>query len=127
MAEELSEQIKAIEAEIAEVKERLNRTFARLEAVRELPADQREGLLPDLRAERDLLGKELEQLRKELEQLRTKENLLLNASMQRGAARCFSAGLLGLVLHGVTPCCGASSRCEGGGLSQQNAQPRSSK
>ena len=99
MAEELSEQIKAIEAEIAEVKERLNRTFARLEVARELPADQREGLLADLRAERDLLGKREEQLREQLrterEQLRTKEELLLKATLPPGAALCFPARLLG--------------------------------
>ena len=94
MAAELTEQIKAVEAEIAKavreievVAEQLEPIVARLLAV-DLPAELR----ADLWAERDRLGKREEQLRSE-KQLLLKATLPLGA----GAARCFPAGLLGRV------------------------------
>ena len=56
MAEEVFGKIEAkiakAEVEIDAVKEQLNRVFAQLSGVQELPAER----LADLRAERDLLG-----------------------------------------------------------------------
>ena len=94
MAAELTEQIKAVEAEIAKavreievVAEHLEPIVARLLAG-ELPAELR----ADLRAERDRLHKKEAQLFVDKQQLRAKEELLLKAALPPGAARCFLQG-----------------------------------
>ena len=94
MAAELTEQIKAVEAEIAKavreievVAEQLEPIVARLLAV-DLPAELR----ADLWAERDRLGKREELLGRREQQLRADKDLLLKAALPPGAARCFLQG-----------------------------------
>ena len=99
MAAELTEQIKAVEAEIAKavreievVAEQLEPIVARLLAV-DLPAELR----ADLRAERDRLGKREKLLGRREQQLRADKDLLLKAALPPGAARCFPSRLFGRV------------------------------
>ena len=98
---ELSEQIKAVEADIAKVVLDIGEVEADLKVVVAKLASRAEPaeLLADLRAERERLSKKLERLGKREEQLRSEKQLLLKATLPlgAGAARCFPAGLLGRV------------------------------
>ena len=99
MAEELPEQIKAVEAEIASTTLEIDEVKAELKLVAAQLADG--NLSPEWRAEqveeRRRLGKKEEQLRSDKQQLRTKEELLRSAALPPGAVRCFPAELLGQV------------------------------
>ena len=121
MAGELSEQIKAVEADIASVMVEIDEVKAELKLIAAQLADGKlsPGRRAELVEERRRLGKKEEQLRAEKQQLRAdeqqlrsmKEELLLSMALPPGAVRCFPAELLGRVLHDVTAWCGGSSRC----------------
>ena len=132
---ELSEQIKAVEADIAKVVLDIGEAEAELKlVVAKLASRAETAELPaDLRAERERLNKKLEQLRTkeeqlrtEKEQLRTEKELLLRASLPRGAARWFSrmaisAGPCTASLLAAEPAADAKAA----GFAAEYAKPRS--
>ena len=91
MSDELDGRIKAVEAEIAEVKDEIKKVTTRLE---ELNRERRAGQVVDnerldkeeefLRKEKERLGKEMERLGTKEHDLREKEKLLI-AKQQQGA------------------------------------------
>ena len=84
MADVLNGQIKAVEAEIAEVKGEIKKVTERLE---ELSRERRAGLVVDnerLDKEEDFLRAEVQRLGKELDRLHAEKEILLKAKYGAG-------------------------------------------